>query len=153
MKSWLWFVGLLAAVCWLSRLPHPAVDVGQLEPVELAAVDWRAGEYHIQTDTGAEGSGATLTEAARDLLARASGTVFLETAEFVLLAPGTPVTEEFCAVLRPACRVCVADPGTDPAEAAAYLRAHPPKWTLNDLRAGEKEPEWLEMEGAADGTT
>ena len=150
MKRWIWFCGFLAAVCCLSRLPHPAVDVGKLEPVSLVAVDWQDGSYHIRTDTGAEGSGTTLKQAAQSLAEGASGTVFLETAEYVLLTPQVPVTGELCQVFRPACRVCLTAAQADLEQAAAWLAAHPPRHTLNDLRAGERDLDWLEMEEVTD---
>lgn len=153
MKRWLWFCGFLAAVCFGSRLPHPAVDVGKLEPVSLVAVDWQDGMYHLKTDTRASGSGETLEQAAQALAEGSSGIVFLETAEYVILTPEVPVTKEFYRVLRPACRVCLAEREVDPVKTAEYLAAHPPEQTLNDLRAGEKELKWLEMEARTDETS
>lgn len=153
MKAWLWFGAFLGAVCVLSRLPHPAVDVGELEPVQVVAVVWSEGAYHLSADTGASGRGATLAQAAENLSEGATGKVFLETAEFVLLAPGVPVTEEFCAVLRPSCRVSLAPAGTDPEAAGEYLRVHPPGTTLNDLRAGKRTLEWLRREGEQNAST
>ena len=153
MKRWLWFCGFLAAVCLLSRLPHPAVDVGELEPVAVVMVDWYDGRYHLKTDTQAQGSGETLEEAAQALAAESSGIVFLETAECVLLTPRIPVTEELYRVFRPACRVCLADTDTDPAKAAEYLAAHPPEQRLTDLWAGGRTPSWLEMEEQTDEGT
>ncbi len=150
MKKWFWFCGLLAAACLLSRLPHPAVDVGKLEPVALVSVGWSDGRYHLKTDTGAEGSGETLEQAAESLNASALGAVFLETAEFVLLEPDVPITEAFCRVLRPTCRACLAEGDLDLEQAAKFLSAHPPKATLNDMRAGKRNLDWLKMEEQTD---
>lgn len=153
MKQWIWFPALLAAACVLSRLPHPAVDVGKLEPVSAVQIEYRDGCYHLRTDTGASGSGGTLEEASRALSQGALGEVFLETAEYVLLDPAAPVTEELYRVLRPACRVCLAEGEVDLQEASAFLAAHPPEATLAELRAGGVELTWLDMEGdGTDGT-
>lgn len=153
MKRWIWFCGLLAAVCLLSRLPHPAVDVGKLEPVALVLVDWEDGNYLLKTDTGAKGTGKSLEQAAENLDAAASGSVFLETAEYVLLSPDVPVTAEFYRVLRPASRVCLVRGEPDLERAAAFLAAHPPERSLNDLRAGKWNLDWLRMEEQCEEAT
>lgn len=147
MKRWLWFPALLAAAWFLSRLPHPAVDVGKLEPVSVVLVDFRDGVYHLQTDTGDHGTGQTLTRAAQDLTETAPGRVFLETAEYLLLTPDTPMTRELYQVFHPSCRVCLAPADTDLKAAGEYLSAHRPEQTLTKLRAGEGTPEQLTMEG------
>lgn len=137
MKKWLFFAAVLAAVAVLSRRPHPARDVAKLEPVQVVYVCRRDGELCIETDTGASGSGGNLTEAAADMKANASGEIFLDTAEFLIVPPDIPITEEFHALLRPTCAVAVTPAVPDLEEASAYLAVHPPELTLSKLRAGD----------------
>lgn len=132
MKRLAWFVLALAALTVLSRLPHPATDVGELEPVRVVWI----GEAGIRTDTGATGRGADLTTAVEELHDSASGVIFLETAEYVILEPGYRVGPELYEIFRPSCKVCVGS-GADLVAAAAYLSVHPPDMTLSRLRAGE----------------
>lgn len=146
MKQWLWFPVLLAAACLLSRLPHPAVDVGELEPVGIVLVAFSDGAYHLRTDTGAHGTGASVTEAAESMTKAAPERVFLETAEYVLLTPDVPVAEELYRIFRPACRVCLTDGNVDLQQALDYLKAHPPETTLTHLRAGGGELQWLHLQ-------
>lgn len=134
MKKWLFLTAVLVAVAVLSNRPHPARDVAKLEPVQAVYIYEKDGALCIETDTGATGTGATLTEAAADLKAGAAGEIFLDTAEFLILAPDIPITEEFHAILRPTCKVTwTADP-PDLRTAADYLSIHPPGHTLSSLR-------------------
>ena len=135
MKKWLYLAAALAAVGLLARLPHPAKDISKLEPVRLVYLYKEGGKLHLETDTGAHGSGKSLTEAAADMRTRAEGEIFLETAEFLLLAPDVTVTEEYFTLLRPGCRVCNTTRRPDLSASARYLSIHPPEHTLTDLRA------------------
>ena len=134
MKKWLLLTALLMAVAVLSRRPHPARDVAKLEPVQTVYVYLKGGNLCIETDTGAKGTGKTLTEAANHMKASASGEIFLDTAEFLLLDPAIPITEEFHTLLRPNCKVTwIVDP-PDLQAASAYLSIHTSSCTLSELR-------------------
>ena len=135
MKKWLFFAAVLAAVAILSRRPHPARDVAKLEPVQVVYVYMDRGELTVETDTGARGNGATLTEAAADMKANASAELFLDTAEFLLLDPAVPITEEFHTLLRPTCKVTLTTVPPDLQSASAYLSNHTPPLALSELRA------------------
>lgn len=152
MKKWLWIPAVLAAAWLLPRLPHPAVDVADLEPVALVRLEYENGQYRMTTDTGAEAVGSTIEAAADAMKRKASGVILLDTAEVVLLEPDVPVTAELCRVLRPACKVCYASGELDLPAAAAYLQVHPPVLTLAHLAAGERDLEWLKMEVETGGT-
>jgi hypothetical protein len=91
--------------------------------------------FHIETDTGDSGAGADLTEAHEALRAKADGVIFLDTAEFLILAQKDPITGEIFALLRPDCKVTFTDAPPDLEKAAAYLSQHPPRLTLARLRA------------------
>ena len=135
MKKWLLLTALLIAVAFLSHRPHPARDVAKLEPVQAVYIH-REGTYlSIEADTGAGGTGKTLTEAANHMKASASGEIFLDTAEFLLLDPTIPITAEFHTLLRPTCKVTLTETPPDLQAASVYLTIHTPPITLSELRA------------------
>lgn len=130
MKKW---IPLLLLAVVLARVEHTGTDISDLEPVELVRVT-TLGTVRIETDTGAMGEGPTLAEAVEDLYATASGTVFLDTARYLLLddeayLPG------FCEILRPACNVLLCRGDMDLSEAAQYLGVHSPDTRLLDTKA------------------
>ena len=135
MKKWLVFAAAVTAVAILSRRPHPARDVAMLEPVQAVYIYQKHGTLCIETDTGAAGSGYTLTEAAADLKASASGEIFLDTAEFLLIDPEVTITADFHTLLRPTCGVTFTTAPPDLQATADYLRIHQPSVTLLELRA------------------
>ena len=135
MKKWLVFAAAVTAVAILSRRPHPARDVAMLEPVQAVYIYQKHGTLCIETDTGAAGSGYTLTEAAADLKASASGEIFLDTAEFLLIDPEVTITADFHTLLRPTCGVTFTTAPPDLQATADYLTIHQPSVTLLELRA------------------
>ena len=86
MKKWLYML-LLALAAFL--LPGKGTDVGELIPVELVRLTAGDGVFVAAADTGDFGTGATLEEAMADLTSSAPGKVFLETADYLLLAAQT----------------------------------------------------------------
>ena len=135
MKKWLFLTAVLIAVAVLSRRPHPARDVAKLEPIQTLYVYMDAAELTIETDTGARGTGKTLTEAAAAMKANASAELFLDTAEFLILAPEVFITEEFHTLLRPTCKVTITTTAPDLQTVSAYLSVHTPPMTLSEVRA------------------
>ena len=136
MKKWLIFAAVLTALAILSRRPHPARDVAMLEPVQAVYIYQKEKTLCIETDTGASGSGNTLTEAAADLKASASGEIFLDTAEFLLLDPRVAITADFHTLLRPTCGVTFTTAPPDLQAASEFLSVHTPERTLLELRIG-----------------
>lgn len=136
MKKWLIFAAVLTAVAILSRRPHPARDVAMLEPVQAVYIYQKEKTLCIETDTGASGSGNTLTEAAADLKASAFGEIFLDTAEFLLLDPRVAITADFHTLLRPTCGVTFTTAPPDLQAISEFLSVHTPKHTLLELRIG-----------------
>ncbi|MBQ7098949.1 MAG: hypothetical protein IJO05_04430 [Oscillospiraceae bacterium] len=135
MKKWMFLAAVLIAVAVLSRRPHPARDVAKLEPIQTLYVYMDGAELAIETDTGAVGTGKTLTEAAAAMKANASAELFLDTAEFLLLAPDVAITEEFHALLRPTCKVTFTTATPDLQAVSDYLVIHESPVTLSELRA------------------
>lgn len=141
MKKWMIPIAVLAAVAIFSRLPHPARDIADLKPVRVVYIHLEGRNFHVQTDTGDSGTGPDLTQACRVLYAEADGEIFLDTAEFLILAPEVPITGEILTLLRPDCRVAYSDREPDLERIADYLTAHPPDRTLAQRRAEMKGAE------------
>lgn len=135
MKKWLYPIAAFLAIGILSRLPHPARDVAMLDPVQAVYICMEDGLLHLQTDTGPQGSGPTLTDAEAAMRADAEKEVYLDTAEFLILHPDVPVTEDFFTLLSPACHVCYTTAAPDLTLAAQYLSTHTPDLRLSHLRA------------------
>ena len=119
MNKWLWALLALGALLWNPAEPR---DVGKLIPVELVQLsrDWDG--VTVRTDTGNRGWGENLEEAMEDLKRKASGEIFLETAEYVLLTGD--MLESIPALLgyfRPGTQVYEAPVLEDLEDAAAYL--------------------------------
>ena len=129
---------LIGAAAWLmGRLPHPAVDIGKLEPVEVVLLTATDQGIRMETDTGTWGEGETLEDAVTALKQADSGEVFLDTAEKVLIRGDmTDYWAEIWAHFRPAAQVCLVRDEVDLQEAADYLTMHPTGLTLGKLRVG-----------------
>lgn len=135
MKRWLLLSAALAAVAILSRLPHPARDISGLEPVEVVWLHMEESGLVIETDTGAKGTGKTLSEASEDMKKTASAEIFLDTAEYLIMDPNIPVSGDCFALFRPDCKVCFTAASPDLEKAADYFRTHTPSIRLSELRA------------------
>ena len=134
MKKWLYPAVFLAAAI-LSRLPHPAVDIARLEPVRSVYLYMDGATMTIETDSGDSGSGADLEGAYAALRANARREIFLDTAEFLVLAPDVPITEAFYELLRPTTQVVFSNGKPDLETISDYLTIHPPEITLAKFRA------------------
>ncbi len=144
MKKWVLFAVLLLCVSYVWDLPFEDTDVAELRPVQLIYITLAADGVIVETDTADAGHGATIHDALEDMKQRASGTVFLETAEFLLLSDGArSLALELSDVLRPGCAVCFVTEKPDLQEAVKYLSVHRPEVTLNDVRSGMVKPSKL----------
>lgn len=138
---------LLATAGLLFALPYESRDVGGLLPVETALFSVEGEAVTAETDLGLTGRGTTLEEAVADLEARAPGSLFLDTANFVLLRPSAlELLPELARAdfLRDSCTLCLAVGEADLSDVGSYLRAHKPGSDLGTafsaLIAGE-DPE------------
>jgi len=86
MKGWLALTLVVLAVAFLGGKGAAGTDVAKLRPVEVLWVQVVDGEVRLHTDMGDAGRGADVNAAIEDLKQRASGKVFLKTAEYVLLS-------------------------------------------------------------------
>lgn len=143
MKVLLYIV-ILAAVL---LVPTRGTDVGKLIPVEVIAVSENRGLITVRTDTGDTGEGNTLAEAFSDLKDTASGVIYLDTAEYLLLEPGTEnAIPELQAQLKGNLRICTAPEDISLEGAAKYLSVHPSEERLNKVET-EKIPFLSEENG------
>lgn len=144
MKRVLWLLAALVAVWGLPRLAHPAVDIGKLEPVETILLVMEADGIRMETDTGAVGYGETLEAAVEDLRRSTPAEVYLDTANKLLIAGDAGAHwGSIMELFRPSCVVCRADREIDLQDATEYLSVHKPELTLNQLRAGEENWQYL----------
>lgn len=137
MKHWVWYLAAILLVAAFCGMPFASTDVAELQPVELIRISQARGRILVETDTGDRGCGSDLAAAFADLKQTASGRVFLETAEYLLISPGMEnLLPELTEYLRPACSVCLERGRADLEQATAYLSAHEPELTLLEYRAG-----------------
>lgn len=139
MKRWLIYGLVLAVVLLAAKEDHPGTDVARLDPVRILMLEESAGAVTVKTDLGHYGVGKTLAEAVEDMRQTASGEVFLDTAEFLLLSRGgAKWLPELSELLRPSCQVCLSLGITELEQAAEYLQFHKPGYSLRLYRKGEQ---------------
>lgn len=149
MKRWLWLAAGLAMVLAVGSEQYRGQDVGELKPVQVVRILSEDDRIIVETDVGAWGDGETVAEAFETMEKTASGRLFWDTAEYLLIDPGCEaVLEEMWAYLRPSCSVCVGVGEMDLTKVGGFLRTHPPKVTLAAYRAGDQE---LALLRAVDG--
>lgn len=140
MKKWIVYVLALAAIPVLSFGGLGGEDVGKLSPVQAVMLRSEEDGLRILTDGGQTGWGKDVTSAMEDLNETSSARVFLDTADYLLLEPGTEVwLTQLKQHLRPSCSVCFVSAPVDLTEAATYLQLHQPSLTLTQYEAGERE--------------
>ena len=78
---------LLAAtsVVSLCMLPRTGTDAAKLLPAQVLMIAQKDGRITVESDNGASGSGATLPDALAAMREGAEGTLFLDTAEHIIL--------------------------------------------------------------------
>ena len=132
MKNWIYMFLLAATAIFL---PTRGTDVGELLPVELITVTREDGVVVVAADTGDAGRGDTIAEAMKDLRGGASGEVFLETADYLLLSEDFWGSQEsLSGWFRPGTLVYAVKEQVDAEKAAEYLRCRTGGVPLNRLR-------------------
>ncbi len=147
MKKILWLLLLLIIAVFGSCL-FEASDVAKLEPVEVIRLSVRGDAFCVETDTGQLGLGATVEEAFANLKASASGDIFLDTADYLILTTRTaPMVRQMRKILRPACRVCLENGNTDMEIVADFLNIHEPQLSLMQCYREDLRIPILKIEG------
>lgn len=132
MKRWLLYI-IVLLLCGVSS--NRGTDIGELAPVEVVWLSENAGQIYLETDTGDMGRGETIQAALSDMKAAAPGMIFLETADYLIVEPGSEILlEQLYDILRPSCKVCAAQSMPDLEEVAPFLNAHEPRLTLRQYQ-------------------
>lgn len=130
---------MLALLILLAFLPNRGRELGQMIPVSLLYVYREGDELTVAADTGNYGSGKDLEEAIADLHRTATGTLYIRTADNLILTEDTKqLIPELYKLLRPSVQICIGQGNPDPKEADAYISANPTGMTLQDVMLGEK---------------
>lgn len=134
----IWLLAAASAVC-LCMLPRTGTDAAKLLPAQVLVIGAGDGAITVEADNGAAGSGPTLAAALADMAECAEGTLFLDTAEhIVLLRPSQALLEQTITQLsfRPAAKLYVTRAeALDASALVELLRAHPGKLTLSQAHA------------------
>mgnify|MGYP001129027331 CR=1 FL=1 len=129
----IWLLAAASAVC-LCMLPRTGTDAAKLLPAQVLVIGAGDGAITVEADNGAAGSGPLA-----DMAECAEGTLFLDTAEHIVLLqsagallPAAAQQPQF----RPAAKLYLARlPELHAAEAVEFLQAHPGTLTLALARA------------------
>lgn len=143
------YLVLIAAVSLFGENRGAGKDVGKLQPVQVIVAEWTEGKLRLTTDTGHTGVGASVEKALADMKEAASGEIFLDTADYLLIRKSAlHVLNEFDEYLRPSCAVCTLTGTVEGEKAAEYLSYHIPAVTMAMYEAGEEElPQLISEEG------
>ncbi len=121
--------------------PVRPLNVSQLLPVQVVSIYKEGVRTVIETDTKNKGVGDTAAQALRNLKDTASGTIYLDTAEYLLLTKDAlDAAEELREELRPSVRLCMAASQIELEKAALYLDAHGTLPRLKRWRKGAELP-------------
>ena len=136
MKKWLWFAGAALLLLTFGSSGAPGTDVAKLQPVQVVCLSREGTLVTVQTDTGDLGRGETLALALEALAASASGEIFLETAEHILISPEClELVETLAASVRPSCTLCLLEGEPELEALPVFLNIHSPSVTLMEYRA------------------
>ena len=149
MKYWLLFFSVFIAAAALGTTSPQGTDIAKLAPVEVVWLSERDGQVFLKTDTGDYGAGQDMQTALENMKATASGTVFLDTADYLIVEQGCEdLLDQTYTFLRPSCMICMAERIPDLESVTEYLAAHEPELTLREYRVDKGEiPELVEQEG------
>ena len=142
MKKYWAVPAVLALLAALRLLTPAATDAAELLPVTVLRVSGAGRGIEVACDVKGDtctGRGETLDAALDELCASAPGTLFLQTAEHILITPDARHILPEAVVsrrLRPAARVYYLQGGTPEfSRAGDFLRAHGGGARLTDVRA------------------
>lgn len=120
MRALLYILVIAAALL----IPEEGTDVAEIIPAELIRVSCEGGNVVIETETGDKGTGATVREAAADLEQRATGVIFLDAVDYLLVTTDAlALTDEAVTLLKQNVQVYEVEKGVDLQDAAAWLNA------------------------------
>ena len=88
MKRWWVYIVLYLVVGVLGLSPFEATDVATLSPVEVIWLEQQGNLVRIETDGKDIGIGKSVLEALENMKRTAPGTVFLDTADYLIVRKG-----------------------------------------------------------------
>ena len=131
----------------LTLVPIKGADIGSLHPVEILKVYKENDEVYVQTDTGDWGKGVTGSAALEHLKETTAGTIYLDTAKYLLLEKGTEaVAEEIRSLLKKSARLCNADQGVELTEVSSFLSVHGTLPQMEQWNMGDDLPQLTMVE-------
>lgn len=147
MRHWYIYIVLYIIVGVFGFSPFRGNDIATFSPVEAVWLEVVDGNVCIATDDGEVGTGASVLAALEDLKKTAAATVFLDTADYLIIKSSHEIDiEQLRGVLRPSCSVCFAESMPDLKKAAAFLAVHEPSVKMKMFRA-EQVPLLREEKG------
>ena len=147
-----------AAIVCLCTLPRTGADAAELLPAQVLVIAQEAGQVVVESDNGVTGAGAALPDALAAMHKSAPGTLFLDTAEHIILLESAwtlvpAVVQQ--PQLRPAAKLYLARlTALRASDCAAFLQAHPGTVTLAHAEAAllyAQQPALPVLEAGSDG--
>lgn len=126
--------GILIAAALL--VPKRPLELGKLKPVEVIRIEQVGEQFVVETDTGDSGRGATVSQAVWNLRETTAGTVYMDTAEYVLLPADERVLVQIAPHLRGSVRLCHWQGEIKLEETGKYLDVHKPSVMLKQYKMG-----------------
>jgi len=138
MKRILLYIALAAAAL---LVPVERADVGKLRPIETVSV-YRENDWVVlRTDTDDVGIGATAMQALQNMKDSASGIIYLDTAEYLLIEKeAEDDAEELRQALKEKVQLCIASKEIKPSDATKYLSAHGELPRMRNWKKGRELP-------------
>ena len=103
--------------------PVEGLDIDKLKPVQTVAVSVVNDRVVLETDTGNEGNGKNVVLALEDMEEHTPGVIYLDTAEYLLIAEGAePAAEDLREYLKTNVLVSKWDGKGRVEDAEKYLR-------------------------------
>ena len=139
MKKILYYIVAVLIIPVLGFGTLGGKDIGSLIPAQVVLVQSAGENVRLITDTGDEGTGKTVGQAIASMQEAASGEIYLDTAEHLLLEEGMDLwLEQLAKYLRPSCTLCRISGDTKLSELTEYLQVHPPELTMAEYEAGKR---------------
>ena len=115
--------GIILALLFLA--PVEQAEIANLEPIQAVFMGIEQGYVVLKTDTEDLGIGKTVEEALADMQQRSLGIVYLDTAEFLLVAENARESiDRMQPILKGSAKVCLWDGEGTVADAAKYMDSH-----------------------------
>ena len=130
---------ILCAVLVIAAflVPTTPQELGRLKPVEVIKVDVQGSQIWLQTDTEDTGQGGTVEQALADLRASASGTIYLDTAQYLLVPEGREdLIFQMTPYLKSTVQPCCWEGEVPMEKTARFLDCHSPEYTLKQYKPG-----------------